>query len=70
MSNDLIINECPLLVEPFQFNPLDLFQSPGDVLSLSKRIEHLSIEVNMQEPKTEIEWLKRRRLSSTLKQVH
>ena len=67
MSNDLIINddECLLLVEPLQFNPLGLFPSPDDVLSLSKEIEHLSIEVNTQGLKTEIELLKRRHLGST-----
>ena len=71
MNDNLLINddECPLLSEPLQFNPLELFPSSDDILSLTKQIEYLNIEVNNQGLKTEVERLKRRRLSTNLKQM-
>ena len=71
MSDDLLLNndDCSLLNDTFQFNLLELFPSHDDVLSLSKQVEHLSLEINTQGLKVEIERLRRRRLGTTLKQV-
>ena len=57
MNDNLLLNneECPILTDTFQFNPLEIFQSPEDVLSLSKQIENLSLEINTQGLKVEIE---------------
>ena len=71
MNDDLLLNneECPSIFDSSQFNPLDIFPSTDDVLSLTKQVEHLSLEVNTQGLKAELERLKRRRLGTTLKRV-
>ena len=67
--NDLLLNndDYPLLSDSFQFNPLEIFPSQDDVLSFSKQVEHLSLEINTEGLKVKIEKLKRRRLGTTIK---
>jgi len=60
---------CAVNKKSLDNTALDLFPSPIDVISLSKKIEHLSLAVSTQGLKNETERLKRRRLGSTLKQV-
>ena len=71
MNDNLLLNneECPILADTFQFNPLDLFPSPDNVIFLSKQVEHLSLEINIQGLMVEIEKLRRRWFGTTLKQM-
>ena len=52
-----------LMNEPY------LFPSTDEVITLSKRIEQLNIDVNTQNLKIEVEKLKRQKLGSTLRQM-
>jgi len=56
-----------LLIDPQPFFPITLSPSAEDVMNLSKRIDQLTIEVNIQNLTIEIERMKRRRLRSLFK---
>ena len=66
------MNEFDLnnLINDFtQFFPEILLPSTEDVMCLSKKIDQLTIDVNTQNLKIELETLKRRKLRSSIKQV-
>ena len=56
-----------LITESLTFFPEALFPSTDDVMFLSKRIDQLTIYVNTQNLRIEVEKLKRRRLGRSIK---
>ena len=61
--------ELPILDDSLNLNLTDLFPPAEDTLSLDKHIEQLSIDLNSQYLKIEIEKLKRQKLKATIKRV-
>ena len=70
-DSDLLVTgaEIPVLNDPLIFNPIDLFPSSDDVLSISRLVEQLSIDLNTQHLKIEVKKLKREKLRATIKHV-
>jgi len=65
LSND----DANLLNEPLPFFPADLYLSTDDVLTLSKQVGQLNLDLNTQSLKIDVEKLKRQKLGNTLRQM-
>ena len=59
----------PILPETLSLNPPDLLSPPNDIAALTSQIEKLSIDINTQSLRVEIERAKQQRLSSSLKRI-
>ena len=57
------------LTECLPFFPEALFPSTDDIMFLSKRFDQLTIDVNTQNLRIEVEKLKRRRLGRLMRQL-
>ena len=70
-DSDLLITDAkiPVLNDSLIFDPMDLFPSSNDMLSLSKQVDQLNLDLNTQYFKIELEKLKRQKLRATLKHV-
>jgi len=70
-DDELLINDkgCPILTELLPIDSVDLFPEHDHIITLSNRVEQLSIEVNTQSLKVEIEKIKRQKFQTTLKHV-
>ena len=71
INTELLLNDdiTDLLKEPFPFNPMDSFPASDDIITLSKHVENLSLDVNTQSLKLKLEKMRRQKLGVTLKWV-
>ena len=69
--NDLFLEELNFLLfpEPFPIDPPNFLTPFNEIISLIKQVESLSIDIHTQSLPIEVEWVKRQKLSSTLKRV-
>ena len=61
INDDILLNNegCPILPEIAPLDPVDLFPTYHDITAISDCIEKLSIYVNTQSLRVEIEKIKR-----------
>ena len=62
-------NITNFLDEQFIYPQMEWFPAPNDIITLSKQIENLSLNVNTQGLKLELEKMRRPKLGATLKRV-
>ena len=58
-----------LMNEPLSFLTADLFPPTNDIITISKQLEQLTIDVNTQNLKIEVERLKRQKLGRFVRQL-
>ena len=70
IDNELSLNDITnFLDESFIYPQVESFPTPNDIITLSKQIENLSLNVNTQGLKLKLEKMRRQKLGATLKRV-
>ena len=58
-----------LLSESHPISPIPISSSNDDIMNLSKRLDHLAIDINIENLTLELEKMKRRKIRQSVKQL-